>query len=113
MAKVEITNELKEEIYRIFGKTKTLEILNLFKTLEENPKKGKILTTVGKIVVKELKYETFRFYFITDGFKLKFLKPEELKDLVLKFIRYSKKKDQQKVIDEIKELLKKFGYEAF
>jgi len=41
------------------------------------------------------------------------LKIDELKDLVLKFIRISKKKDQQKTIEEIKVLLKKLGYGAF
>lgn len=113
MARVEITNDLIKEIYKIFGKKKALEIAEMFKSLEENPKKGKELTNVGNIVVKELKYGTYRFYFITDRFKLKFMKSEELKDLVLKFIRMSKKKDQQDIIDEIKILLKKLGYEAF
>lgn len=113
MAKVEITNSLKREIIRIFGKRGSLEIVSLMEKLEKNPKKGKKLANVGNILVKELKYKTFRLYFITDGFKLKFLKSEELKDLVLKFIRISKKKDQQKTIDEIKILLRKLGYEAF
>ncbi|MFW5705312.1 MAG: hypothetical protein ACOCXG_05740 [Nanoarchaeota archaeon] len=113
MVKVEITQELKKEIYNIFGKTKALEIALLFKTLEENPKKGKELSNVGNIVVKELKYEGFRFYFITDGYKIKFYDLNGLKDLVLKFVRMSKKKDQQKTIEEIKVLLKKLGYGGF
>jgi hypothetical protein len=112
MGKVIITNSLREEIDRIF-KAKSIEVLELIYSLEENPKRGKELTHIGNILVKELKYGTFRFYFITDGFKLKFLRDEEIKDLVLKFIRMSKKKDQQKTIDEIKILLKKLGYEAF
>ncbi len=113
MVKVEITKDLTKEMIKIFGKKKTLELIDFFETLESSPKKGKELANVGNIVIKELKYTSFRFYFITDGFKLKFLKIDELKDLVLKFVRMSKKKDQQKTIEEIKELLKKLGYGGF
>ena len=45
--------------------------------------------------------------------KIKFLKTEELKDLIIKFIRMSEKKDQKKTIDEIKYLLKSIGVEGF
>ena len=40
----------------------------------------KAAAVVGKIVIKELKYKNFRFYFITDGYKIKFLKASELQD---------------------------------
>lgn len=113
MVKIEITKELTKEIIKIFGKKKALDIIDFFETLKTNPKKGKQLANVGNIVIKELKYDLFRFYFLTDGFKLKFLKVEEIKDLVLKFVRMSKKKEQQKTINEIKEALKKLGYESF
>ena len=112
MAKVVITEELEKEIDKLF-KAESIKILELIYSLEENPKKGKELANVGNVVIKELKYGTFRFYFLTDGFKIKFLKEEELKDLVLKFVRMSKKNDQQKTIEEIKNLLKKLGYGAF
>ena len=41
------------------------------------------------------------------------LQIEELKDLMIKFVRMSDKKTQQKVIDEIKEILRKFGEQGF
>ena len=70
--------------------------------MEENPRKGKFIAQVSGIVVKELKYESYRFYFITDNYKIRFLKIEDLKDLLIKFVRMSDKKTQQKTIDYIK-----------
>jgi hypothetical protein len=64
-------------------------------------------------VIKELRHESCRFYFITDGFKIKMLQDEELKDLLIKFVRMSDKKTQQKTIDEIKTILRAFGEEGF
>jgi hypothetical protein len=81
--------------------------------LEENPHKGKPVGQVSGIVIKEIKYENYRFYFITDGFKIKMLQKEELNDLLIKFVRMSDKKDQQKVIDEIKKILRNIGDEGF
>ena len=112
MAKVVITSFLEEEINKKF-KNESIKIFELFYSLEQNPKKGKPLGQIGGIVIKELKYKSFRFYFITDGFKLKILSIDELNDLLIKFIRMSDKKDQQKTINEIKEVLKKFGKEGF
>jgi len=112
VAKVIITNELEKRINKIFKK-ESIEIFSLLMTLEENPKKGKEVGFVGKIAVKELKYKKFRFYFITDMFKVKFLSLEELKNLLIKFVRMSGKKDQQKTINEIKHILKTAGEEGF
>jgi hypothetical protein len=113
MVRILVTQELTKDLIRYFGKAKALEIIDSFESLNENPHKGKELGHVGKIVIKELKLESFRFYFIADGFKLKFLKPEEIKDLLIKFIKMSKKNDQKDVIAEIKTALKKLGFEAF
>ena len=41
------------------------------------------------------------------------LKREELSDLMIKFVRMSDKKNQQKVIEEIKDVLRKIGEEGF
>jgi activator of HSP90 ATPase len=112
MAKVIITEKLEEEINKIF-KHKSIEIFSLMLSLEENPKKGKEISSVGKILIKEIRYEKFRFYFITDGYKVKFLKTEELQDLLIKFVRMSEKNDQQKTIDEIKRVLMALGEEGF
>jgi len=112
MAKVVITKKLEEEINKKFKK-ESIEIFNLMYSLKESPHKGKIVGQIGGIIIKEIKYESFRFYFITDGFKIKLLEQDELKDLLIKFVRMSDKKTQQKVIDEIKEFLRKFGADKF
>ena len=112
MAKVEIVKSLAEEIKKRF-KGESREIIKLLRSLESNPKKGKIVGTVGGIVVKELRYKSFRFYFIAEGNKLKVFSEEELIDLLLLFVRMSDKKSQQKVIDEIKIILARFGNEGF
>ena len=112
MAKVIITRSLFKEIERRF-KSEAHKIIDLMESLENNPKKGKPLGQVSGIVIKEIKYKSFRFYFITDGFKLKTLEIQELNDLLIKFVRISDKKNQQKVINEIKEVLKKIGEEGF
>ena len=112
MAQVIIAESLEKEINKKF-KSESVEIFELMKSLEENPKKGKPVGQVGGIVIKELKYNKFRFYFITDGFKLKFLQISELHDILIKFVRMSDKKTQQKTIQEIKKILKNFGKEGF
>ena len=112
MAKVIITKKLEAEIDRIFKK-ESIKIFESMRKLEENPHKGDAVGHVGGIVIKELKHESYRFYFITDGFKIKMLQKEELSDLLIKFVRMSDKKTQQKVIDEIKSILRTFGEEGF
>lgn len=112
MAKVEIVPSLFQEIQDKF-KGEAHKIIDLLETLEKNPHKGKLLGNVGGIVIKELKYKNFRFYFITDGFKLKVINESALIGLLIKFVRMSDKKSQQKVIEEIKEILRKFGKEGF
>jgi len=112
MAKVKISDSLLNEIEKKF-KGESYEVIDLLETLEENPKKGKFIAQVSGIVVKELKYKNYRFYFIADNYKIRFLRVEDLKDLLIKFVRMSDKKDQQKTIDEIKIILKKLGKEGF
>ena len=112
MAKVVITTLLEEEINKRF-KQESIEVFSLLRTLEENPKKGKEVGVIGRILIKEIKYNKFRFYFITDGYKIKVLKVQELKDLIIKFVRMSEKKDQQKTIEEIKKVLRNLGEEGF
>ncbi len=64
-------------------------------------------------MIKELKYKSFRFYFITDGHKLNVLDKKSLADLLIKFVRMSDKKSQQKAINEIKNILIKIGFNGF
>lgn len=112
MAKVEIDINLKNEVLKKF-KHESKEIFRQMQSLEENPHKGKMLGEVGGIVIKEIKYASFRFYFVTDGFKLKIMDQSKLVDLLIKFVRMSDKKDQQKTINEIKKILINFGVEGF
>ena len=112
MAKVIITTRLEKEIYKFFRKD-SIKVFELLYTLKDYPKKGKEVGVIGNIVVKELKYRKFRFYFIADRYKIKFLKTEELKNLIIKFVRMSDKKEQKKVINEIKHVLKMLGEEGF
>ena len=112
MAKVEIISSLFEEIKKKF-KGETHKVIDLIESLENNPKKGKLLGSVGGILIKEVKYKSFRFYFITDGYKLKLFDKESLIDILMRFVRMSDKKHQQETINEIKKILVKFGPEGF
>ena len=109
MAKVLISENLKNEILKKF-KEKSNNIFRQMFSLEEHPKKGKLLGTIGGIVIKEIKYEGFRFYFITDGHKLKILDESLLTDILIRFVRMSNKKEQQKTIEEIKKILTTIGF---
>lgn len=112
MAIVDVVPSLIQEIEKTFKK-QGLEVLALIKSLEQSPKKGKLIGTVGGIIIKELKYNNFRFYFIADGFKLKCLDSKDLVDFLLTFVRMSDKKNQQRVIDEIKRILVVIGPTGF
>ncbi|HLC31259.1 MAG TPA: hypothetical protein VJK51_01190 [Candidatus Nanoarchaeia archaeon] len=112
MAKVEIVRSLFEEIEKKF-KREAHKVIDLLETLKENPYKGKTLGTVGGVVIKELRYEGFRFYFITDGYSLKAMNSEALITLLITFVRMSDKKDQQETIEEIRKILSYFGPEGF
>lgn len=110
MAKIIISKQLSKEILRKFNRTEANKIKELFETLKKNPKKGKAVGHIEQIVIKELKYGKFRFYFITDGNILKFGTEQELAQIMIKFIKMSEKKNQQKIITEIKEILTKMGF---
>jgi hypothetical protein len=99
-----------KELKNKFGTLESIKIAEkLEQSLRENPKKGKNISSIGGILIKELKHQSFRFYFICENFKIKLLMKGELIDLILKFVRMSKKNDQQRVIHEIKNSLKKLG----
>ena len=112
MVRVEITEKLYEEIEKKF-KEEAGKIIDLLMSLKQSPSKGKILGVASGLTIKELKYKSFRFYFITDGFKLKCYDEDSLVDLLIKFIRMSDKKTQQKTINEIKTILQTLGSKSF
>ena len=96
MAKVSIAESLKDEILKKFKKESKI-IFRQMQSLSNNPNKGKSLGHVGGIVIKELKYKNFRFYFITDGYKLKIMDKSNLVDLLIRFVRMSDKKINNKL----------------
>ncbi|MFH1311400.1 MAG: hypothetical protein ABIH65_03285 [Nanoarchaeota archaeon] len=112
MVEVSIAEDLKDKILKKF-KEESKMIFRQMYSLKENPNKGKLVGQVGGIVIKELKYKSYRFYFITDGYKLKLMDESKLIELLIKFVRMSNKKEQQRVIDEIKTILRKFGEKSF
>ena len=112
MAKVIILPSLEEEINKKFG-GESVEVLELLYSLRDHPKKGDELGQVSGIVIKEIRYKSFRFYFITNGYILKVMDESRLTDLLIKFVRMSDKKSQQKTIDEIKQILKRLGEGGF
>ena len=112
MVQVTILETLKDKILKKFkGESKI--IFKQMYSLAENPHKGKPLGNVGGIVIKELRYKSFRFYFITDGYKLKIIDQSNLVDLLIRFVRMSDKKDQQETINEIRKILLNFGLKGF
>jgi hypothetical protein len=86
-------------------------VYKLINSLQNHPNKGDILGHVGNISIRELKYETFRFYFLINGNELSIYNKDKLQELLIRFVRMSKKNDQQKTIDEIKYILKRLGIE--
>ena len=111
MAEVIINEKLKKEIYKKF-KNESVQILEFLYSLENNPHKGKELTQINGVVVKELRYKSFRFYFLVDGYLLKIVDSSGLVNLLIKIIAISDKKGQQKTIEEIKIFLRTFGKDA-
>ena len=112
MAQVSIAESLKNEILNKFKEESKIIFRQMY-SLGDNPHKGKSLGQVGGIIIKEIKYKNFRFYFITDGYKLKVMDEANLIDLLIRFVRMSDKKDQQETIYEIKKVLSNFGPEGF
>lgn len=112
MAKVIIPEKLEKEIDKKFKK-QSIKIFELMYSLEENPHKGKFLGRVGNISIKELRYKSFRFYFLIDEYKIKVYDIKELAELLIRFVRMSDKKHQQQTINEIKQILQIIGPRGF
>jgi len=112
MAKVIISSSLEDEVNRLFKK-ESIRIFEAMRELEDNPHKGTSLGQVNGIVIKEIRYGPYRFYFIIEGYKLRVFSSKELGDLLIHFVKMSGKKDQQKTINEIKDILRKFGEAGF
>jgi GH15 family glucan-1,4-alpha-glucosidase len=112
MAKVVIAEKLKDEILKKF-KRESKTIFKQMYSLQDNPKKGKLLGSFAGIIIKEIRHKSFRFYFITEGNKLKIMDKSILEDTLMRFVRMSDKKHQQETINEIKKILIKIGPKGF
>ncbi|KYK24610.1 hypothetical protein AYK26_03480 [Euryarchaeota archaeon SM23-78] len=110
MIKIIILNSLRNEIFKKFKKD-SLKVYSLIEELKTNLNKGKVLGHVGHISIRELKYKSFRFYFVLDGNRLNLFNQEKIKEMLIKFIAMSKKNNQQKTIDEIKNILSRIDFE--
>ena len=106
MIKIIIFNSLRDEIYNTFKKD-SIKIYSLMENLKINPNKGKVIGHVGNISIREIKFKTYRFYFIIDGHKLFLFNKGKINELLIRFIKMSKKNNQDKVIQEIKSILEK------
>ncbi|MFT4305014.1 MAG: hypothetical protein ACMXX8_02895 [Candidatus Woesearchaeota archaeon] len=107
MVIVRIDVSLIKKLEKKFKPSELKELKSLFFSLQENPFQGDLLYTFGAFVLKEKKYRSFRFYFIHSKNLLIIKDIENLKDEIIRFIDMSKKNDQQKVINKLKEMLKR------
>jgi len=108
--KIIISPVLRTEIKKKFKK-ESINVAKFLMTLEDNHHKGKLLAQVGGVIIKEIKYKNcFRFYYIVDNYRLRLFDKGELEELLIKFVRMSNKKNQQKVINEIKDFLRLYKY---
>ena len=114
MVEVQISRQLIKDINKRLSKKQADAVFLHIYSLEGNPFKGDVLSVVGSVVLKEICFESFRFYFIHSQNVMKCIGVDELKAEIFKFIAMSdKSKEQQKVINRIKKDLKKFGYDWF
>ena len=107
-----IAEKLKDEILKKF-KQESKKIFRQMYSLQDNPRKGKLLGNIGGIVIKEIKYGNFRFYFIADGYKIKIMDESLLTDVLIRFVRMSDKKHQQQTIEDIRKILINLGSKGF
>lgn len=109
MVIVRIDDSLIKKLEKIFNKKELSELKQLFLSLQENPYQGDLIYAFGNFVLKEKKYKTFRFYFLHSRKILIIKDIDKLKDEIIRFIEMSKKNNQQKIIDKLKEMIKKLG----
>ena len=107
MVKVRIDDSLVKKLEKKFNKQELKELKEIFLSLQENPYQGDLIYTFGNFVLKEKKYKSFRFYFLHSRKILIIKDLDKLKDEIIRFIEMSKKNNQQKVIDKLKEMIKK------
>jgi hypothetical protein len=107
MVIVRIDDSLVKKLEKRFNKKELKELKQLFLSLQDNPFQGDLIYAFGNFVLKEKKYKTFRFYFLHSRKILIIKDIENLKDEIIRFIEMSKKNDQQRTINKLKEMLTK------
>lgn len=105
MVIVRIDETLVKKLEKSFNKKELKEIKKIFLSLQDNPYQGDLLYTFGNFVLKEKRYKTFRFYFIHSRKILIIKDIDSLKDEIIRFIEMSKKNDQQRIINKLKEMM--------
>ena len=114
MIDIYVSDKLIKDIEKRLNKSDADKVFKLFFSLEKEPYKGDILSSIGDTLIKELKHNSFRFYFILKGNTLKIMNREGLTNEIIKFIGMSKKgKEQQRVIDRVKKELINNGFNFF
>ena len=106
MVIVAVTLALDKELKKRLNKDEYAQVKKKFQTLKKDPYKGKLLHVLGNVVLKELRWKSFRFYFLTSHNLIKIVAKTDLEKELVKFIRMSKKSDQTKVIKEVLEQLR-------
>lgn len=107
MVIVRIDDSLVKKLEKRFNKKELKELKQLFLSLQDNPYQGDLIYAFGNFVLKEKKYKTFRFYFLHSRKILIIKDIEKLKDKIIRFIEMSKKNDQQRIINKLKEMMNK------
>ena len=107
MVVVVVTQSLDRELKKRLNKDEYYKVKRCFLTLKKDPYKGKLLHVIGNVILKELRWKTFRFYFFTSHNLIKILSDTDLEKELVKFVRMSKKNDQARVIQEIVDGLRK------
>ena len=105
MVTVRIDESLVKNLEKKFSKSELSNLKKQFLSLEQNPFQGDLIGVFGAIVLKEKKYKSFRFYFIHSKNILVVKDIDKLKNEIIRFIEYSKKNNQQRVIEKLKKIL--------
>jgi|AntAceMinimDraft_17_1070374.scaffolds.fasta_scaffold119112_1 hypothetical protein len=105
---VEFSKEFLKELKKNLSKSEAKTTIK--KLAKTSPSEGDFIALIANIVIREKKLKTFRFYFIIQNNQKQIITKQELKELIIKFVALSKKNNQQKVIDKLKEDLKQVGF---
>lgn len=105
---VEFSNKFIKELKKHFSKSEAKKII--IKLSLTSPSEGDYIARISNIIIREKKIKTFRFYFITQDNKKHIITKQELKEMIIKFVALSKKNNQQRVIDKLKDDLNRYGF---